>query len=328
MVISKTPLRMSFVGGGTDLPSFYERHGGAVLSTAIDKWVRIGVAPRFEGDVRVSYSKTEIVDKAADLDHELIREAMRRTGLSRGIEVITLADLPSRGTGLGSSSAVTVGALMALYAYQGIQKSTHDLANEACRIELDMLGKPIGKQDQYATATGGMNLIEFKRDGTVACEPVIAPDDHVAALHRSLLLFYTGSARQSGDAILENQSRAASSGENTKAMAEMKELAYEMRDRIQTGDIEAIGHLLNRNWQLKREAAPGTSTDAIDELYDKALDAGAWGGKLLGAGGGGFFLVLAPSEAQAEVRRALSDYREIPFRFASHGSHLLLVEHV
>jgi D-glycero-alpha-D-manno-heptose-7-phosphate kinase len=327
MVISKTPLRMSFVGGGTDLPSFYERHGGAVLSTAIDKWVRIGVAPRFEGDIRVSYSKTEIVNKAADLDHELIREAMRRTGLSRGVEVITLADLPSRGTGLGSSSAVTVGALMALYAYQGIQKSTHELANEACRIEIDVLGKPIGKQDQYATAIGGMNLIEFKQDGTVACEPVIAPPEHMAALHRSLLLFFTGTARQSGDAILENQSRAVSSGENTNAMREMKELAYAMRDQIHSGDIEAVGRLLDRNWQLKREAAPGTSTKAIDDLYNRALDAGAWGGKLLGAGGGGFFVVLAPSESQAEVRRALGDYREIPIRFASRGSHLLLVEH-
>jgi D-glycero-alpha-D-manno-heptose-7-phosphate kinase len=327
MVISKTPLRMSFVGGGTDLPSFYEQHGGAVLSTAIDKWVRIGVAPRFEGDIRVSYSKTEIVAKASDLEHELIREAMRRTGLSRGIEVITLADLPSRGSGLGSSSAVAVGALMALYAYQGVQKSTQELADEACRIEIDVLGKPIGKQDQYATAMGGMNLIEFKRDGTVACEPVIAPADFMAALHRSLLLFHTGTARQSGDAILENQSKAAASGQNTEAMSEMKELAYEMRDRIQAGEIEAIGRLLHRNWELKRDAAPGTSTAAIDELYNKALDAGAWGGKLLGAGGGGFFLVVAPSERQADVRRTLNDYREIPFRFASRGSHLLLVEH-
>ena len=152
MVISKTPLRMSFVGGGTDLPAFYEKHGGAVLSTAIDKWVRVGVAPRFEGDVRVSYSQTEIVDKAGDLKHELIREAMRRAGLARGIEVITLADLPSKGTGLGSSSAVTVGALTALYGYQGIQKPPFELATEACRIEIDVLGKPIGKQDQYATA--------------------------------------------------------------------------------------------------------------------------------------------------------------------------------
>jgi D-glycero-alpha-D-manno-heptose-7-phosphate kinase len=327
MVISKTPLRMSFVGGGTDLPSFYEEHGGAVLSTAIDKWVRVGVAPRFEGDVRVSYSTTEIVDKASDLDHDLIREAMRRTGLSRGVEVITLADLPSRGTGLGSSSAVTVGALMALYAYQGIQKASQELADEACRIEIDVLGKPIGKQDQYATAIGGMNLIEFKRDGTVACDPVVAPEEHMAALHRSLLLFYTGAARQSGDSILANQSRAASSGENTALMNQMKELAFEMRDRISSGEIEGIGRLLHRNWELKREAAPGTSTDVIDDLYNKALDAGAWGGKLLGAGGGGFFLVAAPVESQAEVRRALSDYREIPFRFASRGTHLLLVEH-
>jgi len=326
MVISKTPLRMSFVGGGTDLPRFYEKHGGAVLSTAIDKWVRVGVAPRFEGDVRVSYSQTEIVDKASDLEHELIREAMRRTGLSRGVEVITLADLPSRGTGLGSSSSVTVGALMALYGYQGLQKPTEELALEACRIEIDVLGKPIGKQDAYACAVGGINLIEFKTDGTVISEPVVTETEKLAAFHRSLLLFYTGTARQSGDAVLENQGKAAESGGNTEAMLEMRDLAYEMRDLIRDGDAEGIAGLLHRNWELKRGAAPGTSTDEIDAMYDRARDAGALGGKLLGAGGGGFFLLSAPPDLHAPVRKALADFREIPFRFAGRGTHLLLLE--
>jgi D-glycero-alpha-D-manno-heptose-7-phosphate kinase len=326
MVISKTPLRMSFVGGGTDLPAFYETHGGAVLSTAIDKWVRVGVAPRFEGDVRVSYSRTEIVDQAADLEHELIREAMRRTGLSRGVEVITLADLPSRGTGLGSSSSVTVGALMALYGHQGLQKPTEELALEACRIEIDVLGKPIGKQDAYACAIGGMNLIEFKPDGTVIAEPVITEAEKLAAFHRSLLLFYTGSARASGDAILENQGKAAASGDNAETMVQMRDLAYEMRDLVTEGDVGGIADVLHRNWELKRSAAPGTSTDEIDGIYDRAREAGALGGKLLGAGGGGFFLLCAPPEAHAPVRKALGDYREIPFRFAGRGTHLLLLE--
>jgi D-glycero-alpha-D-manno-heptose-7-phosphate kinase len=327
MVISKTPLRMSFVGGGTDLPAFYEQHGGAVLSTAIDKWVRVGVAPRFEGDVRVSYSRTEIVDKAADLEHELIREAMRRTGLSRGVEVITLADLPSRGTGLGSSSSVTVGALMALYGHQGLQKSAQDLAQEACRIEVEVLGKPIGKQDQYAVALGGMNLIEFKTDGTIVTDPVIAPPEHMAALHGSLLLFYTGNPRSQGDQVLVEQGRSVSSGDNVKQMTEMRDLAYEMRDLVHRGDVAAIGGLLHRNWELKVAAAPGTSTGEIDGLYEKARAAGAWGGKLLGAGGGGFFLVCAPPESHAAVRKTLADYREIPFRFAARGAHILLLEH-
>jgi D-glycero-alpha-D-manno-heptose-7-phosphate kinase len=326
MVISKTPLRMSFVGGGTDLPAFYEQHGGAVLSTAIDKWVRVGVAPRFEGDVRVSYSQTEIVDTASDLEHELIREAMKRTGLSRGVEVITLADLPSRGTGLGSSSSVTVGALLALYGHQGQQKPPEELAAEACKIELDVLGKPIGKQDQYATALGGMNLIEFKTDGSVVCEPVVATPEHLAGFHRSLLLFYTGKPRNTGDDVLQNQGKAATDGDNTEAMIEMRDLAYELRDRIREGETEAIGGLLDRNWELKQSSAPGTSTDEIDKLYSNAREAGAWGGKLLGAGGGGFFLVCAPPDSHAAVRKVLSTYREIPFRFAARGAHLLLLE--
>jgi D-glycero-alpha-D-manno-heptose-7-phosphate kinase len=327
LVISKTPLRISFVGGGTDLPAFYEQHGGAVLSTAIDKWIRVGVAPRFEGDVRVSYSRTETVDGAGDLEHELIREAMLRAGLSRGVEVITLADLPSRGTGLGSSSAVTVGALMALYGYQGLQKSAQDLALEACRIELEAVGKPIGKQDQYAAALGGMNLIEFLPDGTVVPHPIIGRAETLAALHRSLLLFYTGSPRMEGDHVLAEQARAVTRGENTEQLLEMRDLAYQMRDLIQGGDVEAIGSLLHRNWELKRSAAPRATTEAIDAMYDQARAAGAWGGKLLGAGGGGFLLLSAPPDSHAEIRRSLSEYREVPFRFAARGAHILLLEH-
>jgi D-glycero-alpha-D-manno-heptose-7-phosphate kinase len=326
LVISKTPLRMSFVGGGTDLPAYHEAHGGAVLSTAIDKWVRVGVAARFEGDVRVSYSRTEIVEKASDLQHELIREAMRRTGLARGIEVITLADLPAKGTGLGSSSAVTVGALMALYGYQGVQKPPEELAGEACRIEIDVLGKPIGKQDQYATALGGMNLIEFKPDGSVISEPVVTTAENLAALHRSLMLVFTGRARQDNDEVLARQSESAARGINTEGMSAMRDLAYEMRDLLAAGDIESIGGVLHRNWELKRTSAPGTSTSEIDELYARARDAGAWGGKLLGAGGGGFFLVCAPVDSHDTVRKVLSEYREIPFRFAARGTHLLLLE--
>jgi D-glycero-alpha-D-manno-heptose-7-phosphate kinase len=328
MVISKTPLRMSFVGGGTDLPSFYEEHGGAVLSTAIDKWVRVGVASRFEGDVRVSYSQTEIVDKAADLEHELIRESMSRTGLSRGVEIITLADLPSRGTGLGSSSSVTVGSLLALYGHQGIQKPPEELAAEACKIEIEILGKPIGKQDAYAAAVGGMNLIEFKRNGAVIAEPVVTKPENIAAFHRSLLLFYTGQPRKSGDDVLAKQGKAASEGVNVDDMLRMRDFAYDMREMLREGDIDSIGGLLHENYELKRRAAPGTSTKEIDKLYDDARAAGATGGKLLGAGGGGFFLVCVPPAKQPAVRKVLSGYREIPFLFASRGTHMLLLEHV
>ncbi len=220
---------------------------------------------------------------------------------------------------------MTVGLLTALYGYQGMQKPPVELAREACRIELDVLGKPIGKQDQYAAAIGGMNLIEFKPDGSVANEPVIASPEHLASFHRSLLLFYTGEPRQAGDEILARQAKAVTEGDDS-ALLEMRDLAYEMRERLGTGEIEAIGTLLNRNWELKRASAAGTSNAEIDRLYDKAREAGAWGGKLLGAGGGGFFLLLAPPDAHPAVRGALSGYREVPFRFADRGTHLLLVE--
>src|SRR5579863_10191994 len=218
MIISRTPLRMSFVGGGTDLPAFCDVHGGAVVSTAIDKWIRVVVNRRFEGDVRVGYSEIEIVPGVNEVRHELVREAMRRTGIPRGIDVLTLADVPSCGTGLGSSSAVTVGLLNALYAFQGIAKPATKLAEEASEIEIDVLGKPLGRQDQYAAAVGGFNLIEFlPAGGGVRVSPLITPAGTIERLHGHLMLFYTGLARGS-DSVLREQSEAASNGVAVEAM--------------------------------------------------------------------------------------------------------------
>src|SRR5919197_1301949 len=204
VIISRTPLRVSFVGGGTDLPHFYEEHGGAVVSTTVDKWIHVLVAPRFEGDVRVSYSTTELVASASEVRHELVREAMRRTGVPRGVEIVTLADVPSHGTGLGSSSSVTVGLLNALYAYQGVYKAPAQLAEEAAIIEIDLLGKPIGRQDQYAAAVGGFNFIEFlPRGGGVRVEPIICPPETLKRVQRSLLFFFTGRQRSADGPIRE-----------------------------------------------------------------------------------------------------------------------------
>ena len=327
MVISKTPLRMSFAGGGSDLPAFSDRHGGAVLSTAIDKWIRVGVAVRFEGDVRVSYSQTEIVGKAGDLQHELVREAMNRTGLVRGVEVITLADLPSQGTGLGSSSAVTVGLLAALYGYEGVQKSPEELAMEACRIEIDVLGKPIGKQDQYAAALGGMNLIEFKPDGSVISEPVVAPPEHFAALHRSLLLFYTGVPRQSGDEILERQGTAVEEGDD-KALLELRDLAYEMRGAFSSAARSRRSEICcieagSSSKPRPQERRPTRSMTSTSGRVKRVRGAASCSGP---AEADSSSSARAP-EAHQAVRKALSEYREIPFRFADRGAHLLLVEH-
>jgi D-glycero-alpha-D-manno-heptose-7-phosphate kinase len=317
---------MSFVGGGTDLPTFCDEHGGAVVSTAIDKWIRVIVSRRFEGDVRVGYSETEIVNDVGAIRHELVREAMRRTGIPRGIDVLTLADVPSRGTGLGSSSAVTVGLLNVLYAFQGIAKPTTTLADEAAEIEIEVLRKPIGRQDQYAAAVGGFNLIEFlPGGGGVRVSPLITPPGTLQLLHSHLLLFYTGLARGS-DEILRAQGEGLSDGARVETMLRMRDLAYELHARLGAGDVASFGELLQLGWELKTKAAPGTESDEIRDAFARARGAGATGGKLLGAGGGGFMLLFAPPDAHTGVREALDELREIPFRFASHGTEILLLE--
>ncbi len=324
MIISKTPLRVSFVGGGTDLPDFYEEHGGAVVSTSIDNWIHVIVRRRFEGDLRVSYSRTEIVDSVDAVEHEVVREALRMTGLPRGLDILTLADVPSRGTGLGSSSAVTVGLLLALYGYQGVYKSSFELAEEASEIEISILGKPIGRQDQYAVAVGGFNFIEFLKGGGVRVEPLITPNRTIKRLHRSLLLFYTGRQR-AASGVLTEQREAIRAGSATEALKGMRDLAYELRERLGHGDVDAVGPLLHRNWQLKRSLVNGVSDAELDRWYQRALDAGATGGKLLGAGAGGFLLVVVPPDRQARVRRAMSELREVPFHFSARGTQVELL---
>jgi D-glycero-alpha-D-manno-heptose-7-phosphate kinase len=326
MIVSKTPLRVSFAGGGTDLPDFSGAHGGAVVSTAVDKWIRVIVSRRFEGDIRVAYSRTEIVETADEVEHELVREALRATGLPRGLDIVTLADVPSRGTGLGSSSAVLVGLLSALYAYQGIQRSAAALAQEACDIEIGLLGKPIGRQDQYAVAFGGFNLIEFlPGGGGVRVRPIVAPANTLERLHQQLMLFYTGRERSAAE-VLESQRDAVRDGSAVDALIAMRDLAHAMSDALGAGDLDGFASIMQRNWELKRGLGDGISDDAIDALYDRAMNAGAVAGKLLGAGRGGFLLFVAPVEAHAAVRTALAELRETPFRFAASGSHIQLFE--
>lgn len=325
MVISRTPLRMSFAGGGSDLPAFFENHGpGAVLSATIDKYVHVLVAPRFEGDLRIGYSRTEIRDRVDDIEHDLVREALRRTGLTGGLDVLTLADVPGGGTGMGSSSAVLVGLLNAFHAYRGVHRSPEQLAREACEIEVDILGKPIGYQDQFASAVGRMNLIEFER-GSVQVRPVVAGRETFARLHRSLMLFYLGGTR-SADAVLAKQNAGIGNGTNLDALMAIRDLAYRTRDLLGEGDVDGVGEVLHEGWELKRTVADGISNNGIDEAYSTAREAGALGGKLLGAGGCGFLLVYAPEPRQAAVRRALAAYREVPFHFSSTGSQIRLVD--
>jgi D-glycero-alpha-D-manno-heptose-7-phosphate kinase len=326
MIISKTPLRVSFAGGGTDLGEFCEKHGGAVVSSAIDKWVHVIVARRFEGDVRVCYSRTEVVPDAAAVDHELVREALCVTGIHRGVDILTLADVPSRGTGLGSSSAVSVGLLNALYAFQGVYKSPVQLAAEASELEIGRLGKPIGRQDQYAAAVGGLNLIEFlPNGGGVHVEPLVCPPGTVHRIHRSLMLFFTGRQRSAAD-VLHKQGEAIRNGRAVRTLESMRDLAYELRERLNAGETDALGETLHKNWELKRSLVDGVSTSDIDDWYAAAMDAGASGGKLLGAGAGGFLLVCASPEIHARVRSALGELREVPFHFAARGTQITYLD--
>jgi D-glycero-alpha-D-manno-heptose-7-phosphate kinase len=325
MIVSRTPLRISFAGGGTDLPAFYNEEPGAVLSTTIDKYVYVIVNRRFEPEIRVSYSRTEIVSNLSDIQHDLVREALRLTGLPSHIEILTVGDMPA-GAGLGSSSSVTVGLLTALYAFQGKMRSPEDLAHEACEIEIDVIGKPIGKQDQYAAAYGGFNFFQFEPGGKVRVEPIVCPPEVLSELQRNLIIFFTGTTR-SADTILAQQSaNVSSNGEARNYSRKMRELAFELRS-VLGGDaaLDRFGSILHEGWELKRRVAEGISNPEIEQWYEKGIEAGALGGKLLGAGGGGCLLFYAPYERQNRVRTALNGLSEIHFRFEDEGSKIAFI---
>jgi len=322
MIISQTPYRVSFAGGGTDLPAFYRNEYGAVLSLAIDKHMYVTVSPRFEPSTRVAYTKTEIVDKVEDLQHELVREALRLTGLGRHIEITTVGDVPG-GTGMGSSSSLTVGVLLALHAYKGQIASAKNLAEQACRIEIERLGKPIGKQDQYAAAFGGMNYIRFNPDESVDVEPVPCTPEVMQELSRRVLLFYTEQQRDA-DKILKKQSDGTR--ERMAVLREMRDLAHEMRLALGGGGgLDEFAKLLHQGWLLKRSLGFGISTGPVDAWYEQALKLGAQGGKLLGAGGGGFLLLIAPTERHDLIRDALGNPRELTFGIDRRGGRVIFI---
>ncbi len=322
MIISQTPLRMSFVGGGSDLPAFYREYGGAVLSTAINKYVYVSINRKFDQGIRLAYSKTEEVSSIDHIEHELVRAAFDLRGIRGGVEITTTADIPSRGTGLGSSSTFTVGLLNVLGAYQGQHVSAEDLARGSCEIEIERCGQPIGKQDQYAAAYGGLNLIEFHPDDSVSVKPVIMPSDLRSLLEQRLIVFYTGITRSASNILANQSAETGSDRAKQSALKRMVELAYVMRDELGRGNIDSFGHILHENWSLKKSLTKGISSSEIDEWYERAMGAGAVGGKLLGAGQGGFMLFYAPRERHEDIANAVG-LREVKCGFEPLGSRIL-----
>lgn len=324
MIISQTPYRVSFAGGGTDLPSFYEKEMGAVLSVGINQHMYVTVSPRFKASTRIAYTKTEIADSIDEIQHTIAREVLRLTELGRHLEITTIGDVPS-GTGLGSSSSLAVGLLNALYAFKGQIVSAQQLAEQACQVEIDLLKKPIGKQDQFAAAFGSLNYIAFNPDGSVDVEPVPYKPDTLRELESRTLLLYTAQQR-SADDILVKQSAGTREAEKFNILRQMRDLAIEMKGVLANqGDIDEFARLLHEGWLLKKSLGFGISNSAIDDWYAAAIKAGAQGGKLLGAGGGGFLLLVAPPEKHQAIRDALGNPREIPFQIDRRGSRIIFI---
>lgn len=324
MIITRTPFRVSFAGGGTDLPDFYRFKPGAVVSTAIDKYMYITVNKRFDDTIRVSYSKTEIVNRVEEIKHPIVREALKLVGITKAVEIVSIADIPA-GVGLGSSSSFTVGLLNALYAYKEMLKSAEELAQEACHIEMDIVGEPIGKQDQYIAAYGGLRHIQFNPDESVFVEMVMCPKGYKDELSRNLMLFYTGGCRQA-NSILKEQKANIQQPDKREILTQMRDLALEVKHCLtNSSPLSTLGQLLHQGWMLKRGLADSISNTQIDKYYDRALSAGALGGKLLGAGGGGFLLLCCPLEKQGKVQEALSPLVPMAFSFEPEGSKIFHV---
>jgi D-glycero-alpha-D-manno-heptose-7-phosphate kinase len=323
MIISRTPLRVSFVGGGSDLPFHYRRHGGAVISCAIDKYVFITVNKRFDESVRVSYSRTEEVSSAHNVQHQLVRAAMLKLGVTNGIEITSIADVPSKGSGLGSSSAFTVGLLHALHAYKGAYRARQNLGCEACEVEIDICGEPIGKQDQYAAAMGGFNLIRFRQEGSVDIEPVILPPKFLDTFQSSLMMFFTGLTRSASKILQQQTEEISSSEQKTRIVCRMAEMSETFRQAVQSGDLDAVGEVLHDAWMLKTSVSDTVSNSVINEIYQRGRAAGALGGKLLGAGGGGFMLFCVPPHRRQAVRDTMQGLREVLVQLNWTGSTII-----
>jgi D-glycero-alpha-D-manno-heptose-7-phosphate kinase len=326
MIVTRTPFRVPLGGGGTDLPSFYSQYGGFIVSAAINKYVYILINPRFEDSIRVSYSKTEISESPDQVEHPVVREALKFMGIHSHLEIVSVADLPAN-TGLGSSCSFTVGLLNALHAMKREHVPLDELAEEACHIEIERLGEPIGKQDQYIAAFGGITCLEIDREGGVRVHSLDLPEEVVEELENNTLLFYTGIQRRAAE-VLSHQSRAAAEGDPRviRALQAIKEIGREVADALRRGDLDRFGWLLDQHWQVKKTLSHRVSSEQIDRWYEVAKANGALGGKVMGAGGGGFFMFYCPNGQKGRLREALTaeGLREVRMGIDFEGSKVLI----
>jgi D-glycero-alpha-D-manno-heptose-7-phosphate kinase len=318
MIITKTPFRVSFCGGGSDMPNFYRKYGGCVLSTTINRYMYLTIHPYFyENQTAIRYSQIEIVDNIKNIKHSIFKQVLNDMGIS-GVEISSTADVPS-GTGLGSSSSFTVGLIHTIHCYQGKYISKEEIAMEACRVEIEELGNPIGKQDQYAAACGGLNFIEFNRDDTVTVSPLVLRPGLKKELENNLVMFYTGITHDANAILSEQRKNIVSQEDKTNNLIKMCELARNMKASLEEGNLSDFGEILNEGWIRKREMASGISNPKIDELYECAMANGATGGKLLGAGGGGFLLFYCEKDKQGKLEETLG-LKRFDFKFEHDGT--------
>jgi D-glycero-alpha-D-manno-heptose-7-phosphate kinase len=324
MIVVQTPLRISFFGGGTDFASFSEAEEGCVISSAINRYVYVIIKERYDHQIRVGYTRTELVDSVDDVEHDLVRESLRLAGVRGGVEISTMADIPSAGSGLGSSSAVTVGLLNAMYHYLSDPCDRATLAQQACQVEVDILRRPIGRQDQYIAAYGGQRLIRFRRCGAVDIQSLAIAPQRWEQLSDRLLLFFTNITRDANTVLHEQVRNMQNRNGCFSYLRMIKQLVQEGQDALEAGELDHFGRLLNQGWALKKQLASKISNDTLDQIYCTALHAGALGGKITGAGGGGYLLLYCPPRSQDAVRSALSALPELRFRLENDGSKVIL----
>lgn len=318
MIVTRTPLRISFCGGGSDIPLFYEKHGGCVISTTINKYVYLAIHNSFyPDDYILKYSKSERVKDVSEIEHPIFRECIRQY-VDRPVEITSMADVPA-GTGMGSSSSFTVGLIHALRLHMGLDVTKEYLASGACDVEITRLGEPIGKQDQYAAAYGGLNYYRFNKDGTVNVEPLRITDEEKGVIESSMMVFYTGMTR-SASKILSEQRSNISKGSAEENQLQLCKLTDRLRSELESGKTDSLGKILDSSWKLKKKLAKGITNPEIDLAYETAMDNGALGGKLLGAGGGGFLMMIVPPENQSDVERGMQEYKRMPVSFDTIGS--------